>query len=261
MNFGLKRKNILLYGGHSNIGRCVTLLFAQEGAGVTIACRDMASGEKVAKEALDAGAPWADVVKCDTTSYEQTAHAADVALQHGELDSVYHGVGWDKLGKFLDLDRALWQKIYEINLLSPMNAWKYILPIMQKQGHGNFVNIASTCGRVHDSDECVYGAMKSAVIHLGQTIAQDVAKYGIRVNLVAPGATPPIEGHCTAGSPWPQFTADPATLEFWNSFSPLHQVASPWDVAYAVLFLASDVTGRHQCGQVLGVDGGRYMPK
>ena len=261
MDLGLKNKNILLFGGHSNIGRCVTLAFAQEGAGVTIAGRDLESCEKVALEALEAGAPWAEIVKCDATSYEETAHAAESALLHGAIDSVYHGVGWDSLGKFLELDRNLWQKIYEINFLSCMNAWKYILPIMQKQGHGNFVNNASTCGRVHDSDECVYGALKSAVIHLAQTIAQDVAKDGIRINSVAPGATPPIDGHFTSGSPWPAFTSNPETLEYWKTFSPLGQVGTPWDVAYAVLFLASDITGRHQCGQVIGVDGGRYMPK
>lgn len=261
MELGLKGKNILLYGGHSNIGRCVTLAFAQEGAGVTIACRDVAAGEKVAREALDAGAPWAEVVACDAVSYEQTAHAAEVALKHGDIDSVYHGVGWDQLGKFLELDRSLWQKIYEINFLSVMNAWKHILPIMQKQGHGNFVVNASTCGRIHDSDECVYGAMKSALIHLAQTIAQDVAKDGIRINVVAPGATPPIDGHFTAGSPWPAFTSNPGTLEFWKTFSPLGQVGTPWDVAWAVLFLASDITGRHLLGQIIGVDGGRYMSK
>ncbi|MBR0127866.1 MAG: SDR family NAD(P)-dependent oxidoreductase, partial [Firmicutes bacterium] len=202
-DFGLAGKNVLLYGGHSNIGRFATYGFAQCGAHVTIAARDMKSAQEVCDEALALGAASARCIKCDTTSYEETAAAADFALENtGRIDCVYHGVAWDQLDSFLDLPREYWDRLYEVNFKSVMNAWHYIIPKMIEAGGGNFVNVASVMGRQHATEEPVYGALKSAVIHLGQTIAIEHGKEHIRINFVAPGPTPPVDGRYTTGSPW-----------------------------------------------------------
>jgi len=88
----LENRNILLFGGHSNIGQYCSIAFGRAGAQVTIACRDTDAGERVAKEVLDAGAPRADVLKCDAIDYEQTAAAIEHAKSFGEIDCIYHGV-------------------------------------------------------------------------------------------------------------------------------------------------------------------------
>lgn len=257
----LKDKNVVLFGGHSNIGRFCTLAFAKAGAQVTIACRDTKTGDLVAKEALEAGAPRADVVKCDTTSYEETKAVIDFALKFGDIDCVYHGVSWDMTSSFEDLPRETWDKIYEVNFKSVMNAWHYTLPIMKKQGHGNFVNVASVMGRQHAQEEPVYGAMKSALIHLAQTLALDYGPYGIRINLIAPGPTPPVDGRFSEGSPWKEFLGDEETMAIWKTYSPLNQYGNPADSGWAALYLASEVTGSHLTGQIIGLDGGWYLPK
>ncbi|WP_207647592.1 SDR family NAD(P)-dependent oxidoreductase [Clostridium uliginosum] len=255
-----------MYGGHSNVGRAVSCAFGMEGAAITIACRDTETGEKVAKEALKYGAMRANVIKCDATSYEETKAAADYALTFGDLDIVYHGIAYDVFGNFFELDRGLWDKIYEVNLKAEMNAWHYILPIMIKQGHGNFVNCGSTMGRMHASMEPVYGALKAGLIHLAQTIAMDVGKYGIRMNIVAPGATSPEDkSKISKSSCFHGFMEDPEKFKdidaYLASQNPLKQNGAIWDHAWATLYLASDVSGRHLTGQIIGTDGGQYLPK
>jgi NAD(P)-dependent dehydrogenase (short-subunit alcohol dehydrogenase family) len=262
IDLGLKGKNVLLFGGHSNIGQYCTVAFGMAGAQVTIACRDTESGERVAREAAAAGAPRADVVECDATSYEQTEAASDFARQFGDIDCVYHGVSWDAIARFEEIPRADWDRIYEVNLKSVMNAWRHILPIMRGQGHGNFINMASVMGREHALEEPIYGAMKSALIHLAQTLAIEYGKDGIRINVIAPGPTPPVDREMiTSGSPWHEFLGAEAAMEQWKTYSPLGQYGNPVDSGWAALYLASDVTGRHLTGQIIGLDGGWYMPK
>ncbi len=267
MDLGLKGKNILLIGGHSNIGKQVTLAFAREGAGVTIGFgHDQRRAEDVAKEALALGAPWAEIIQVDAMDYGQTAAAVDKALEHGDLDCVYHGILWSKMANFFELDRSNWQKMYESTFVSVMNCWHYALPIMCKAGHGCFVNMASTMGRMHAENEPVYGALKAAVIHLGQNLAQTVGPYKVRINFVAPGPTPPKNVKDIASdSCWQGYGDNDPTFaknrKIWEGYSPLHQFGEPMDNAYAVLYLASELSGRHLTGQIIGTDGGNYMPK
>lgn len=267
MDFGLKDKNILLIGGHSNIGKQVTLGFAREGAGVTIGYgHDEERAKAVADEALKLGAPWADIIQLDARKYEDTKAAVDLALTHGDIDCIYHGILWSQMANFFELDRSMWIEMYRATFESVLNCWHYALPIMQKAGHGNFVNMASTMGRMHAENEPVYGALKAGVIHLGQTLAQQVGKDHVRINFVAPGPTPPKDvADIASQSCWQGFSPEDETfaknMKLWDSFSPLGQYGEPYDNVGAVLLLASDITGRHLTGQIIGTDGGTYMPK
>ena len=267
MDFGLKGKNIFLIGGHSNIGRDVSLAFAKEGAGITIGYgHDKARADKIAEQALSLGAAWADTVQLDATEYGDVKRAVDQVLEHGDIDCIYLGIIWAKLANFLEFDPAEWIIEYKVGLQSAMNVWHYAIPYMQKAHHGNFINVASTMGRMHAVDEPVYGAMKAALIHLGQTIAMTVGKDGIRINFIAPGPTPPADfKDLPINSGWHTFSYDDPkcqeNIAAWNNYSPLGQFGNPMDNAYAALYLASDLSGRHLTGQIIGTDGGTYMPK
>jgi NAD(P)-dependent dehydrogenase (short-subunit alcohol dehydrogenase family) len=112
----------------------------------------------------------------------------------------------------------------------------------------------------------VYGALKAAVIHLSQTLALDLGQYGVRMNLVGTGPTPPADPSLLSkGSQFHGFikNADkhPGYAEELLQMTPLKQFGTNLDTARAVLYLASDVTGRHLTGQIIGTDGGIYMPK
>jgi NAD(P)-dependent dehydrogenase (short-subunit alcohol dehydrogenase family) len=128
---------------------------------------------------------------------------------------------------------------------------------------GMFISMSSVMGRRPTSMECLYGACKAALIYLNSTLAEDYGPYGVRLNIVALGP-PPDASYLSKNSNFHEFMKD---LEQFKKITaglaaqaPLRKLGSPWDNAYAVLFLASDVTGGHQTGQVLGVDGGWYMP-
>jgi NAD(P)-dependent dehydrogenase (short-subunit alcohol dehydrogenase family) len=265
MDLKLNGKNVILFGGNSNIGKATSLAFAQEGANILIAARDMEASASICKEAKRVGSPRAEYVKCDATSWDDVEAVVKKAGTHGTIDVVYHGVAWDVLGSFDELDPKLWDKIIDVNFKSVMIAYKVILPIMKEQGKGCFISMSSVMGRRPTSMECIYGACKAALIYLNHTLAEDYGPYGVRLNIVAPGPTPPPDpSYLSKNSNFHGFMKDP---EEFNKITagmaaqtPLRKLSTPWDNAYAVVFLASDVTGGNQTGQVLGVDGGWYMP-
>ena len=261
---GLEGKNVLLLAGHSNLGCRVTALFAQSGANVFIGARDTGRAEEVASRArkLDRGGAY--VIRVDATDRDSLLRALEAVQRHGELDVCYHGVGWHVPGRFLDLSPDLWDRLYEINFKSVLLTYHAVLPLMVKQHHGCVITMSSVLARRATATAPVYGALKCALIHLAQTLALDVAQYGVRINVVAPGPTPPLDASTvTENSSFRGM--DPielrARLKHLTQEIPLRSLGEPDDVAHAVLYLSSPVTGRYLTGQVLGVDGGWWMPK
>lgn len=263
---GLEGKNVLLIGGHSNIGQHVTQLFAEAGANIVIGARDTKRAAEVAAEARRFNKGEVVVVETDATNWSSLENAVNKVRQFGDLDVVYQGVGWDVLGHFLDLDPNLWDTIYERNFKSVLMAYKIALPIMIAQQSGCFITMSSVMGRRPTPIEPVYGALKCGLIYLAQTLALDVGQYGVRINVVAPGPTPPSNlESVSANSSFHGFMknadAFKATAKHFAEDIPLRRLGEPENVAHAVLYLASPVTGGFQTGQVIGVDGGWWMPK
>lgn len=266
LELDLKEKNIILFGGESNIGRYVTWRFAMEGAGLTITYHSReAAAKEIAAKALEYGAAWADVIQCNASEYENVGEVIKSAQKHGDINCVYNGVASNDFG-FFEVDNSRWEQLWRCNLLVALNIWHQVLPIMREQKHGNCVFVASTMGRMHWPHEPVYGAFKAAIIHLGQTFAQMVGKDGVRINFVAPGPTPPVDLETSddLGEMWTRIRNGDDfdwVKDNWRNLSCLDDVSTPEDVANAVAFLASEVTARHITGDIMGVDGGCYMPK
>jgi NAD(P)-dependent dehydrogenase (short-subunit alcohol dehydrogenase family) len=266
MELGLSGKNVLMFGGNATIGFATSLSFAKEGANLVIASRDVIAGQKVADKAKELGSKKAIAIKVDATKWEDVEAAVKRTREElGAIDVCYHGVAWDRFGSFFELDPKEWDRIIDVNLKSVLIALKIVLPVMKEQRHGCFITMSSVMGRKASPLEPVYGACKAALINLVHTLAMEVGPFGVRVNVVAPGPTPPTDpGMLSSGSGFKTFMQDKeafqALMDEWASTMALRKVGDPYDSAYAVLFLASDVTGAHQTGQVLGVDGGWYMP-
>ncbi len=263
---GLEGKNVLLIGGHSNLGQHVTRLFAESGANVVIGARDLKRAEAVAAETRKIGKGQVAVVEVEATDWGSIERAVKKTQELGTLDVFYQGVGWDVLGHFLDLDPKLWDEIYERNFKSVLMAYKIALPVMIEQKSGCFITMSSVMGRRPTPIEPVYGALKCGLIYLAQTLALDVARHGVRINVVAPGPTPPRDlDKVTANSSFRGFMSDMDRFKAVSAHLaeeiPLGRLGEPENVAHAVLYLASPVTGGFQTGQVIGVDGGWWMPK
>lgn len=263
---GLEGKNVLLIGGHSNLGQHVTQLFAESGANIVIAARDLKRAHQVAGEARRFEKGKVSVVEVDATNWNSLENAIAATRELGSLDVLYHGVGFGVHGSFLQVDPKLWDTMYECNFKSLMMAWRIALPIMIEQKSGCCIALGSVMGRRAAPIQPVYGALKCGLVHLAQTLAHDVAPHGVRINIVAPGPTPPQElSRVSANSSFRGMMQDmdrfKAATQKVAEDIPLKRLGEPSDVAHAVLFLASPVTGAFQTGQVLGVDGGWWMPK
>jgi 2-hydroxycyclohexanecarboxyl-CoA dehydrogenase len=127
----------------------------------------------------------------DITDHAAVARElAAVADRAGNVDILINNAGWDQPIQFVDTTPDFWDKVIAINLRGPLNLQHAIVPMMIKAGGGKIVNIASDAGRVGSSGESVYSACKGGVIAFSKTLAREVARHNVRVNVVCPG---PIE--------------------------------------------------------------------
>src|SRR5207247_8059925 len=218
-------------------------------------------GEKTAVEARKVGAASAIVVPTDVTKPESVqAMVREVEGRTGKIDVLVNNVGWTLDRLFVEKERAEWEKEVQINLWGMINCTRAVLDGMIARKAGAIVSMGSDAGRMGEFREGVYGACKAGVIALSKSIAREVGKFGIRLNVVCPGMT------------MPKSDDDIGELSMWNAQEnrawrtpdmqariakayPLRRVATPEDVTGAVVFLASDAAS-FITGQTVRVSGG-----
>jgi len=269
MDLGLAGKNVIVVGGSSNLGRACCLAFAKEGSNVVVAARHIQDCQKVVDicNGLKGGGT-ATAVSTDATKLDQCEELVKKTLERFKrIDCLVISMGWNRLGYLLDLGPDDWESIIATNYWSNLCLLKAVLPVMIAQKGGNIVTISSVIGRRGDPHEPVYGGCKAAQINLTHSLAMEMSKHGIRLNVVAPALTQPESpdavGEDSLWSPTVKGALTPeARQNMFNDFvskTPMGTIAKPIDVAHAVLFFASDVMSGHVTGNVIGTDGGIYM--
>lgn len=171
---------------------------------------------------------------------------AGVAKDAGRLDVLVHAAGIVRDGVLWKLTDADWADVLRVNLDAAFWLLRATAPLMRAGGGGSVVLVTSINGERGKFGQANYTAAKAGLIGLGRTAARELGRFGVRVNLVAPGW---IESGMTAGLP------DAAKAKAVEETA-LGRAGRPEDVAAAILFLVSDMS-RHVTGQVLRVDGGQ----
>lgn len=251
---GLKNKVVLVTGGGGGIGAAICQRFAQEGALVAVLDLNAAAAEDVAASLRAAGGQ-ALGVAADISDYA-AVQAATAAVEGalGPIDVLVNNAGWDHAARFLDTTPELWRKIIAINLEGPLNLHHCVVKRMAERGTGRVVNIASDAGRVGSSGESVYSACKGGVIAFSKTLARELARKKINVNVVCPGPTDTALFRDFAGE---GESGDKLRGALAKAI-PFGRLGQPGDVVGAVCFLASD-DAAFITGQVLSVSGGLTM--
>ena len=264
MELNLKGKSVIVTGGGSNIGRAISLAFAREGVQLTIAEIDEAQGKKVAEEAGKLGAASAAVIRTDVTKWaEVQAMVRAVEERHGRVDVLVNNVGWTHDRLFVEKERAEWEREVQLNLWGMINCTRAVLDGMIGRQSGAIVSMGSDAGRMGEFREAVYGACKAGVIALSKSLAREVGRYGIRLNVVCPGMTMPASDEEIGGlSMWASETnkafSTPEMKARIAKVYPLRRIGRPEDVAPTVVFLASDQAS-FITGQTVSVSGGYTM--
>jgi 2-hydroxycyclohexanecarboxyl-CoA dehydrogenase len=264
MELNLADKSVIVTGGGSNIGRAISLAFARERAHLTVADIDEAQGAKTAADAGRHGAASAQAVKTDVTRWDSVVSMVKaVEGRHGRVDVLVNNVGWTYDRLFVEKTREEWEKEVQLNLWGTINCTRAVLDGMIERRAGCIVSIGSDAGRMGEFREAVYGACKAGIMALSKSLAREVGRHGIRLNVVCPGMTiPPSEEDIGGLSMWTQEAnrafATPEMKARIAKAYPLRRIGTPEDVAPAVVFLASDAAS-FITGQILSVSGGYTM--
>lgn len=249
----LEGKTAFVTGSGRGIGRAIALALAREGAQVAVVDLLGENASSVEQEIRERGGE-AAALQVDLTRRPEVERVVGEAIRHfGKIDILVNNAGWDKLEPFLDSREETWDRIIAINFKAVLYTSQTVLPHMLERG-GKVINIASDAGRAGSSGEAVYAGTKGAVIAFSKTLAREMARHRINVNVVCPGLTEtPLLQSIRDQSERANKVIDAVTRAI-----PLGRVGSPEDVAGAVVYLASPEAD-YVTGQTLSVSGGLTM--
>lgn len=235
-------------------GKAIAVLLARQGAKVFGVDLNLEAAE-VTRKIIEEEGGQAEVMACDVTDTHQVQEMIRICMERfGRIDILVNNVGRSEPGGPVEMDEQIWQDQLDVNVTSAFLTCKHVLPIMEKQGKGAIVSISSVAGfRYIGKPQVGYAAAKAALMQLTKTTAVIYAQKGVRLNCVAPGLmfTPLVErlANKYAKGDFEGF------VKHRHQQVPMGHMGDAWDVANAVLFLASDES-RYITGQTLVVDGG-----
>lgn len=237
-----------------SIGKASCVTMARQGAAIVALDARMEAAEDAAHEVERAGGS-ALPVQADVADPGAMQAAVDAALRrYGRIDVLQANAGIGKVGGPEDISLEDWDRIQQVNVTSLLIATRLLAPLMRGQGGGAIVTVSSVAGiRYTGYPHLAYSVSKAAVIHFARMAAQQYAADRIRVNTVIPGL---IDTPRVAQNVARMFDADArAASAARDRQVPMGRMGTPWEVANAVAFLASDEAS-YITGAELVVDGG-----
>ena len=241
----------IVTGGAAGIGRATAELFAEEGARVVVADLDENSGDETVSVIEGKGGE-AIFVATDVSREDDAQRLCEQALRvFGRVDILVNNAATFVL-KGLEASIEDWRRSLDVNVVGTALVSRFAVEAMKRSGGGAIVNLGSISSFIAQPQFVTYSATKAALVQMTRNMALDLAPFGIRVNCVCPGTilTRASQDHMErVGMTLEEFVAEEGPKHL------LGRVGKPREVAYAILFLASDeasfITGTH-----LMVDGG-----
>jgi 3-oxoacyl-[acyl-carrier protein] reductase len=242
----------LVTGGNGGLGQRICEALAREGAHIAVMyAQSREAAEGVARELASRYQINAAAFACDITDDAAVARVVgDVTARFGRLDILINDAAYNKAIPFPDLDSLtmeVWDKIIAVNLTGPMRLIKAVAPVMQGQGRGRIVNIASVAGVGPTGSSIAYAVSKAGLIHLTRCMAVALAP-AVLVNCVAPGL---LEGTRATSNLRPEQIRNSAASSL------LKKPADKDDCADMVVTMCRTET---MTGQTAVIDAGRYFP-
>jgi 2-deoxy-D-gluconate 3-dehydrogenase len=248
--FSLAGRRALITGGGSGLGLAVAEGYAQYGAAVAVVDIDEAAARKVADGIVAEGGR-AVALACDVADHAQVQATVAFVVEHfGGIDILFSNAGIGDRAPAEEMTREQWQRVLDVNL---SGAWYFDQAVgvhmIERSIKGCIINTSSITSLVGiTTGNANYAATKGALNALTRTLAIEWARYGIRVNAIAPT-------HVRTALIAQKMEEDPSLAEFFVGNIPLGRMGTPEDVVGAAIYLASDA-GSLVTGHVLVVDGG-----
>ncbi len=249
MDLGLEGKSAIVTGGSLGIGTAIALELAREGCNVAINYRRHDTEAKQVVEQITAMGRKGLAIKADVSSYADAENMVDTVIKEfGKLDILVcnAGINWD--GVIWKMSEQQFDQVINVNLKGYFNYNKAAAIVFKDQKSGKIVNISSINGLRGKFAQTNYAASKGGEIAMSKSLARELGKFNVNVNVVAPGM---VMTDMARNIP-PEF------LNKAIDETVLGRIATPEEVAYLVAFLCSD-KARHITGEVFKVDGGQYI--
>ncbi len=227
-------KTVIITGAASGIGRATALIFAREGANVVCADIDAEGVRRTADQVIQRG-PKALAIATDVTSREQVTDMVRRAIEtFGTVDFEFNSAGAAlRRAKFLEIDDALFEKTYDLNVKGVFYGMQAVLPHMLSNGRGVIVNVASMSHKRGGPGTSVhYASAKGAVLTMTLAVAREFADRGIRCLSVSPG---PIDTPFQAAA-----QTAPEVVQRFRDDVPMKRFGEPEEIGELVLFMCSD---------------------
>ncbi|MDJ0420568.1 3-oxoacyl-ACP reductase FabG [Rhodococcus opacus] len=239
----------IVTGAAQGIGLAIATTLASHGASVVIADINREAAEGAAAQLTESGRT-ASSIATDVTDQQQMANAVQHCIDtHGRLDAFVNNAGVARDATMLKMTLEQFRTVIEIHLQGCWLGTRAAAAAMRESGTpGSIINISSTSGKTGLFGQTNYSAAKAGMVGLTKSAAKELAKYGIRVNVIQPGLV-----RTALTESLPQHIWDQKLSEV-----PLGRAGEPSEIGDVVLFLASDLSS-YMTGSVLEVHGGRFM--
>jgi NAD(P)-dependent dehydrogenase (short-subunit alcohol dehydrogenase family) len=249
MDLELKEKVAIVTGAGGGIGREIALTLAREGARVVIADVDESTSGSVQKEIEELGGQ-ALACTTDVSSKESVRGMTAKAFEkYQKVDILVNNAAAFGGKLFIDDEEENWEKVVKVCLFGVLHCSRAVIDHMIERKYGKIINISSDAGKVGESRMAVYAAAKAGIIGFTKSLALEVGRHGINVNVVAPSMT--LSAKVKA-------RIDDERMAKILKFYPLKRLGEPEDIARMVTFLASDAAS-WVTGQAISVNGGFCM--